>query len=385
MGRHSLPDDSTPHRTGSPRPRARRRTAVIATAVAVTAVAGALVALRGGLLPFGRSCGGDSVRLEVVASPDVAPALEAVAGQAREDGIRSDGKCLDVSVNAQAASEVADALAGRPADPAFQVWVPDSSLWVDRVTDERGSSLTAVGSIASSPIVLGAVPSAAKTLGWPGRTYPWTGLAGTAAGGGLRLGVADPAHSATGLLALARIGAADGKEAGTRAEAATRTAAAAALLSERVVDGDGQLLATLPRDGSGGEAGNPRRNQALLLSEQAAYAHNAHRGGGPALDLFYPTDGTARLDYPYTLVDDASLTADQSRAANRFLTLLADTAGQRTLRDHGFRADNGRPDLRLTTAAGGRDPQPYAAAPADPPPPRELKALLGIWANAAAR
>ncbi|KUL33503.1 hypothetical protein ADL22_32860 [Streptomyces sp. NRRL F-4489] len=384
-----MPDDSTPHGTGSPRaprPRARRRTAAIATAIAVTAVAGSIVALRGGLLPFGRSCGGDSVRLEVVASPDVAPALEEVAGQAREDGIRSDGKCLDVTVNAQPASEVADALAGRPADPAFQVWVPDSRLWVDRVTDERGSSLTAVGTLASSPIVLGAVPSAAKSLGWPSRTYSWTGLTGAAAtGDGLRLGVADPAHSATGLLALARIGAADRKEAGSRSAAATRTAAAAKLLSERVVDGDGQVLATLPRDGSGAEAGNPRRNQALLLSEQAAYAHNTHRGGGPALDLFYPADGTAQLDYPYTLVDDASMTADQSRAANRFLTLVADTAGQRILRDHGFRSDTGRADSRLTTVAGGRDPQPYTAVADDPPPAGDLKALLGIWTTATTR
>ncbi|WP_369355971.1 substrate-binding and VWA domain-containing protein [Streptomyces sp. cg2] len=376
MGRHSLPDDSAPRTTGSPR--ARRRALVPATAVVVVA-AGSVVALRGGL-PFGTPCDGDSVRLKVVASPDMAPALNAVAERAREDGVRTDGKCLDVTVNAQPSSEVADSLAQRPADPGFQVWVPDSDLWVDRVTDERGSSLTAVSTLASSPIALGALHRAAETLGWPGRRYSWGTLTRAATtGGALRLGVADPVRSATGLLALARIDAADHKEAGSDDEAAARTAATAKLLYERTTEGDAQALATLPRDDSGAERGNPRRNQALFLSEQAAYAHNTKEDGGPALDLFHPTDGTAQLTYPYTLVDEESLTADESRAANRFMTLLDDTPGQRTLRDHGFRAGDGRADARLAGKAGARDPQPYAAAPADPPPAKELQALLGRW------
>lgn len=380
MGRHSLPDDSAPPRTGSPRPRARRRTIALATTVVVAAAAGSVVAVSNGLLPFGASCGGDAVQLAVVASPDIAPALETVADQARKDAIRTDGKCLDVKINAQPSSEVADSLAGRPAKAEFQVWVPDSDLWVDRVTDERGSALTSVSTLASSPIALGTIRSAAKTLGWPGKTYSWTTLTRTATSGGtLRLGVADPARSATGLLALARINAANRKEADSADDAATRTAAAAKVLYERVADGDDQVLATLPRNDSGTELGNPRRNQAVLLSEQAAYAHNTSPDGGPPLDLFYPTDGTARLTYPYTLVDEDALTADQSRAANRFMTLLDDTPGQRTLHDHGFRPDNGTADPKLTGTAGGRAPQPYSAAPADLPTAKDLQALLGMW------
>ncbi|MGV4925136.1 substrate-binding and VWA domain-containing protein [Streptomyces sp. BHT-5-2] len=363
MGRHSLPDDSAPRTTGSPR--ARRRALVPATVVVVAA--GSVVALRGGL-PFGTPCDGDSVRLKVVASPDMAPALNAVAERAREDGVRTDGKCLDVTVNAQPSSEVADSLAQRPADPEFQVWVPDSDLWVDRVTDERGSSLTAVSTLASSPIALGALHRAAETLGWPGRRYSWGTLTRAATtGGALRLGVADPTRSATGLLALARIVAADHKEAGSDDEAAARTAATAKLLYERTTEGDAQALATLPRDDSGAERGNPRRNQALFLSEQAAYAHNTTEDGGPALDLFYPTDGTAQLTYPYTLVDEDSLTADESRAANRFMTLLDDTPGQRTLRDHGFRAGDGRADARLAGKAGTHRDELSAALGALPP------------------
>lgn len=379
MGRHSLPDGSAPERTGA-RSAVRRRTLVLSTGLVLAVVAGSVVALRSGLLPFGDPCHGRSARLDVAASPDIAPALDAVAKTAREDATRTDGRCLDVRITARAPGDVADAFGQRPVNPEFQVWIPDSSLWVDRVDAERGTPLTAASTIASSPIALGAVPGAAGSLGWPGKTYTWTKLIRAATSGDApRLGVADPARSATGLLALDRIGAADANDAQDSGEAGTRTAATAKLLHQRIADGDGQALATLPRDGSGAEQGNPRRNQALLLSEQAAYAHNAAAGGGPRLNLFYPQDGTARLDYPYTLVDDAEMSPEQTRAASRFMTLLGEADGQRTLRRHGFRAGSGEADTKVVTAAGGRAPQPYAAAPADPPTVKELQAVMGRW------
>ncbi|WP_435244755.1 substrate-binding domain-containing protein [Streptomyces sioyaensis] len=376
MGRHSLPDGSAPAITGPPPP-ARRRTLVLATGLALAVVAGSVVALRSGLLPFGGPCDGNSTRLAVVAAPDIAPALEAVARTARDGTIRTDGKCLDVQITARAAHDLADAFGQRPADPEFQVWIPDSSLWADRVGAERGTPLTTAGTIASSPIVLGAVPTAATSLGWPARTYRWAELTRAATSSrALRLGMADPARSATGLLALARTSAADGKEGD---DADTRTAAAAKLLHQRVADGDSNATATLPKDDSGAARDNPRRNRALLLSEQAAYAHNTASGSGPSLDLFYPQDGAARLDYPYVLVDDEEMRPEQTRAANRFMTLLSEAAGQRILRAHGFRDANGGADHKVIRTAGGRAPQPSAAGPADPPTVRELQALLGMW------
>ncbi|WP_414507104.1 substrate-binding and VWA domain-containing protein [Streptomyces sp. NEAU-L66] len=379
MGRHSLPDAPAPARTGARRG-ARPRALVLATGLVLTVAAGTVVALDSGLLPFGGPCDGEATRLDVAASPDIAPAIEAVAKSAREGATRTDGRCLDVKVTARAAHDIADAFGQRPVDPEFQVWIPDSSLWVDRVEAERGTPLTAAGTLASSPIALGAVPRAAKSLGWPAKTYTWTELTrATASGDALRLGVADPSHSATGLLSLARISAAHTKEAPDRVTADTRTAATARLLNQRVADGDGQAMATLPRDGSGKEQDNPRRNQALLLSEQAAFAHNTRADGGPDLDLLYPEGGTARLDYPYTLVDNSETGPEQSRAANRFMTLLSEPAGQRALRRHGFRAANGEADPKVVTTAGGRDPQPYSAAPAEPPAVKELQALMGMW------
>ncbi|BDM68904.1 hypothetical protein HEK616_23910 [Streptomyces nigrescens] len=379
MGRHSLPDRPTARSTGA-RPGPRRRTVVLSTALVLAVAAGSVVALRSGLLPFGTRCDGPSVRLDVAASPDIAPAVEAVADTAREKATRTDGRCLDVRVVARPSHELADSLGQRPADPEFQVWIPDSSLWVDRVEGESGTPLTAAGNVASSPLALGAVPKAAKSLGWPNKRYTWAGLTESATSGGdLRLGVADPTRSATGLLALARISAANTEDAEDGDEADTRTAATAKLLYQRVADGDGQVMATLPRDDSGAEQGNPRRNQALPLSEQAAFAHNEGPDGGPDLDLFYPEDGTARLDYPYALVDQDEMSPEQSRAASRFMTLLGEPGGQRALRERGFRAGDGTADAEVVAAAGGRDPQPYSAAPADAPTAKQLQALLGMW------
>lgn len=366
MGRHSLPDGSAPERTGA-RSGTRRRTLVLSTGLVLAVVAGSVVALGSGLLPFGGPCDGQSARLDVAASPDIAPALEAVANTAREDATRTDGRCLDVRITTRTAGDVADAFGQRPVNPEFQVWIPDSSLWVDRVDAERGTPLTAASTLASSPIALGVVARTAGSLGWPGKTYTWTKLIRTATSGDApRLGVADPAHSATGLLALDRIGAANAKDTQDSGEAGTRTAATAKLLHQRIADSDGEALATLPRDGSGAEQGNPRRNQALLLSEQAAYAHNAAAGGGPRLDLFYPQDGTARLDYPYTLVDDVEMSPEQTRAASRFMTLLGEADGQRTLR----RTASGPVTARRTRRWL---PRPAGAPRSRTPPPPPIR------------
>ncbi|MFF8370600.1 substrate-binding domain-containing protein [Streptomyces lydicus] len=379
MGRHSLPDEPAQRSTGA-RTGARRRTLLLASGLLLAVAGGSVVALRGELLPFGKSCDGPSVRLGVAAAPDIAPALQAVARRAREDATRTDGRCLDVTVTPRASHEIADSFGQRPADPEFQVWIPDSRLWVDRVAAENGTPLTAAATIASSPVTLAAVPRAARALGWPKKTYDWAGLVQAATSGdGIRLGVADPARSATGLLALSRMDAAGTQGTKSGDEAGTRTAATAKLLHQRVADGDDQAVATLPRDGSGAEQGNPRRNQALLLSEQAAYAHHTRADDGPDLDLFYPSDGAAQLDYPYTLVDGEELTPEQTRAASRFMTLLVEAEGQHTLRAHGFRAGNGAAAPKVAEAAGGRAPQPYSAAPADPPTVKQLQALLGTW------
>jgi Mg-chelatase subunit ChlD len=220
------------------------------------------------------------------------------------------------------------------------------------------------------------VPSAAKSLGWPEKTYTWTELAGASMQDDrLRLGAADPVRSATGLLALTRLNTA----AATIKGGDTQTVAMTKTLSQRTSDSDGQALASLPRDSSGAEQGNPQRNQALILSEQSAFAYNSSADRGTELDLFYPKDGSPRLDYPFTLVDESRLSTDTSRAALRFMTLLGESDGQRVLERYGFRTDDEKVSTALVTGAGGRAPQPFARAAPEAASPKAVDEALGTW------
>ncbi|MEU9056156.1 substrate-binding and VWA domain-containing protein [Streptomyces sp. NPDC048384] len=381
MGRHSLPDQygaggSDPRRPGLRR-RARRRTVVIATALVLTVAGGTAVAVRGGLLSFGSSCQDDPVRLTLAVSPDLAPALQTAAKQAREADLTSDGRCVAVTVSARESYEVADTLrAGK--GPDAEVWVPDSELWLQRLTADGGvSAVSTVGHVASTPVGVAMVPAAAKSLGWPRKTYSWLELAGARLrDDSLRLGAADPARSASGLLALTQLStaAAEGEGGDTQAAALMKA------LSQRVSDSDGQVLETLPRDSSGTELGNPKRNQALVVSEQAAHMYNSGTDGGSSLDFFYPKDGSPRLDYPYALLDQTGLTTDESRAAIRFMSYLGDARQRRLLERHGFRtSDDAAPPDALVTRAGGSSPQPYTEPAGRPASAVAVQETLGVW------
>ncbi|MEU0283418.1 substrate-binding domain-containing protein [Streptomyces sp. NPDC006195] len=376
MGRHSLPDAKA---TGTGRARSpRRRTVSIATGLVLAVAAGTGVVAQSGLLSFADPCADAPVRLDLAASPDIAPALRAIADRARQDRVTTDGHCLDVRVEARENYQVAAALADGSGPPGYQVWVPDSDVWVERAKGlGDGISLTPAGTVALSPVTLATVPTAARALGWPRERYTWAELAATATGDdGLLLGSGDPARSATGLLALSSIAESSRQEG---ADGDTRTAATAELLTQRVSDTDTRVLETLARDDSGAEKGNPRRNEAVLLSEQAAFTHNSEGNGSAGLHLFYPTDGAPVLDYPYSIVDETELTTDQSRAAMRFMALLGDEAAYRTLREHGFRVADTALDSALVRTAGGLAPQPYDGKDAGPPSSEALQRALGLW------
>ncbi|MGW0651304.1 substrate-binding and VWA domain-containing protein [Streptomyces umbrinus] len=377
MGRHSLPDGFRTGATG-PRRRARRRNVALATALVFVLAAGTAAAVEGGVLSFGSSCWDSAVRLRVVAAPGIAPALKDAAGYARDNDVTSDGSCLDVQVTAREAYQVTDDLRSkRKGATDFEAWVPDSGVWVNRIlTDGKSIPVTPAGNVASSPVGVAMIPTAAKSLGWPLKTYSWTELAdATTKSEQLKLGAGDPSRSATGLLALSRLTKAVGKA----KDGDILAAATAKALSLRASDSDSQALDTLPRDLSGTEQGNPKRNQALILSEQATFAYNTTADSGDDLDLFYPKDGSPLLDFPFALVDEPALTTDESRAALRFMTLLGEPDGRRILEKHGFRTDDDDIPDKLVTRAGGRAPQPYKELPEEPVTDKEIEEALGMW------
>ncbi|WP_078078422.1 substrate-binding domain-containing protein [Streptomyces niveus] len=372
MERHSLPDDEATDSTRGRRP--RRRTVLIATALVLSVAAGTGVAAQSGLLSFADGCTGSAVRIDLAASPDIAPAVRAVADDARRNNVTSDGRCVDVRVDARENYEIADGLATGTSAPDYEVWLPDSDVWVERALDAGdGVALTPAGNAATTPVTLAAVPSVGKRLGWPEKTYTWAELTATAAGkDALRLGAADPARSATGLLAFSSVVGSTREE---DPDSDTRIAATAEALAERVSESDGQVVRSLVR----GASGNARGNEAVFLTEQAAFVHNSADDGGSDLQLFYPTDAAPVLNYPLNLVNEPDLTTEESRAAMRFISLLSEDGPQRTMAEHGFRTGHSVVPGGLVRTAGGRAPQPFALTNAQPPASDMVDETLGMW------
>lgn len=375
MGRHRISEPHLPE--DGPPPRSRHRAGTVAAVLVLVAGAGAFAVLRGDLLGAGGTCHGGTVHITAAVSPDLAPAVAQVADHARSAHAKSDGQCLDVQVSARASADVADELArGTGHAPQFGIWIPDDGIWVDQAAAARGDlSFSRQGSVARSPVVVGALEQQAGRLGWPSKTYTWGELAGAAARSGLRLGTPDPERTSTGVLALAMINSSIARSGGADADA--RSEAAAKLLAQRTAPTEAQAVASLPRTSGSTDLADPAHAQALVLSEQAAFARNG--GTEPPLRLFYPKDGSATLDYPYTTVDDRDLSVDQARAADRFMLLLGQGDALHTLTEAGFRAPQGSPAAANVARAGGRSPQPVTASPVPAPSPAELQKLRLMW------
>ncbi|MFI1098651.1 substrate-binding domain-containing protein [Streptomyces sp. NPDC020917] len=375
MGRHRTATQQPPE--DGPPSRGRRRVGAVAAVLVLAVGASAFALLRGDLLGARGACGHGTVHVAAVASPDVAPALAQIADRARRSHTKSDGQCLDVQVTARSSAEVADELAhGAGHAPKFALWVPDDGIWVDQAAAARSDlTFTQQASVVRSPVVVGALEQQAERLGWPAKTYTWGELTGAAAQSGLRLGTPDPARTATGLLALAMINNSIARTGGSDAD--VQSEAAAKLLAQRTAPDEAQAVAALPAGPGAAELSDRSRSQALVLSEQAAFTRNS--SGKPPLRLFYPKDGAATLDYPYTRVDERDLSVDQARAADRFLLLLGQDDALRTLTAAGFRAPEAPPAAATLARAGGRTPQPVSASPAPSPSPAELQKLRLMW------
>lgn len=127
------------------------------------------------MLSFADGCAGSAVQIDLAASPDIAPAVTAVADSARRDDITSDGRCIDVRVDARENHEIADDLATGTAADDYEAWLPDSDVWVERADRRRRHRADTAGNAATTPVALAVVPSAARDSAGPGRRTPGPG------------------------------------------------------------------------------------------------------------------------------------------------------------------------------------------------------------------
>ncbi|MBF8185911.1 substrate-binding domain-containing protein [Nonomuraea sp. K274] len=299
-------------------------------------------------------CSGGKLALRVVATPDIQPALNKIAGNYNKAMHSIDGKCVEVTVAKEAAARTANAVVAGKADADF--WVADSSLLLESVRQSAGDALPQPeGSVAASPVVLAAAKSVASKLS--GSLKPSWGSMVAAAnvadpdgpGRKLRVLALDPQQNSAGLAALLAA-------AGTAKETGQDKALVGALkeLSGQLASDSTALLASLTvKSGS--------RTPVGVTSEQSIHAHNAKKPEAPVVAL-YPEEGTLSLDYPVTILakDTAVL-----KAAADFKQDLATESAKKVLRAAGFRSPDGKAGDALSKDKGFAPETPPALEPPD--------------------
>jgi Ca-activated chloride channel family protein len=364
--------------------RERRGVSALAlSAVAVVIAAGVLTALTAQAVMERLSCEHHPAVLSVAASDDIAPMLERVASEFNGQRHQAGGRCIRVQVTASQSAAAAARIDGqRPAAalPAFDAWVPDSSLWVDvaRSFPVGARAIQPTGlSLARSPLLLVMPGPAASRTPQFDAAVGWSFLLPSSAGGPppdlrLQVDLPDPARRSMGLATLIEIGRLLGLGRSISTAAHAKFAA-----FERFVHISGSLdnpaaLASFVRLA----AGRPDRNPVTVASEQAVVRYDQAHPGAP-LAARYPASSNSRLgsqelDYPYVLTTSDPLLR---QAAEEFERALRHRDVASLVRYFGFRSADGIPDA--TPGSYGLSSQLVTlAAPAQP---GRAQAILQAW------
>ncbi|TQN37863.1 von Willebrand factor type A domain-containing protein [Blastococcus colisei] len=306
MGRHA---DPTATRRWAPLP------LLVAAGVVVLLVAGGLV--------WGLT-GSEACETRRTVAVTVAPELGPLAQDLLAQPVQLDGGvCAVAEVTAQQPLQTVGDLAALDAEALPDVWVPDSSLWVARAGD---ASLEAVGSFASSPVVLATSREAVESLGWAGTAPGW----GQALAGEQPLTVPDLATSAEGLAALGAVRGALG--AGEDADNAVVQAVLAAQRGPAISAVDGLAAG---RDGGADAPLVPVSEQEVYISNQAS----DQEAQDSSLVAVYPAEGSPSLDYPIVRVGSPS--GDAATAVEAIVRRLTSDTARTAAVAAGFRDRDG--------------------------------------------
>lgn len=303
---------------------------------------------------------GEPVALTVDAAPSIAPAVtEFVTEQLPL--VEGEAQCLRPRIRAADAKTVTDALtAAEPPQDAAQVWIPDSTLWLQRAHQAGARAPERGISIATSPAVFATVEPVASAAGWPGKPARWSAvLAGERA-----RGIVEPSTQAPALFALIGI-----ENLGWPTDQTTKLITTMSEITIPVTDN--------PFDRLPGRGATPPVSM-FPASEQQVLRHNTTvaRGNPDSLVAAYPDALTPWLDYPVAVRSDVG---EGERAAGEALRkVLRSPAAAKIFAAHGFRNQEGRlPD------AAAQDPRVSAdAGPVGPPPAADQgDRVLKQWAT----
>lgn len=296
-------------------------------------------------------------RVTVAAAPEIVAAIKVAAGTVQ---------CGSYEVTAAESADIAAAIAarqgatlagvGQPAGdiPIPDVWIPDSTTWLARLSAALPDLNTAdATTIARSPVVVAVPEPVAATLGWPSAKLTWQALLQQmTTNSKLHVGTVEPTRDAAALSGLLAFGAAAQASPGG---ATAATAALRALATGRsVVKQD--LLARFPR--SADPAAVASGLSAAALSEQTVISYNAAK---PPVKLaaLYVEPAPVALDYPFAVLPGDNL--GKSDAANALRRALQTKPFLDKLAADGLRAPDGTigPGFGAPTGA----PEPSVTPP----------------------
>jgi hypothetical protein len=284
--------------------------------------------------------------VRVVVAPAIAPTVRRVLSDGT--GTPAVG-CARVDVSAQSATAVVAGSATLAVDRVPELWIPDSSSWLDRVPQWQ---LEKLGSMGLSPVVLASSRQVIDRLGWRAAPPTWA----QALTSGQPMAVPNPLAHTESLAAIASAWVSLGR--GQKA----REAIAAVRLETGRVAGLG------PEAGlSLGQTGTELAPLVPVTEQQVIAANRARRGS--TLAAVYPADGSPLIDYPVLRVRpgsaDLAAPKQQEQAVTDVAVRLTSSQALSAATDDGFRvtADTGIP-------AAGVTPGPVRSLP--PPTPSDL-------------
>jgi Ca-activated chloride channel family protein len=311
------------------------------------------------------SCDRPKTTVHVAASLDQAPVMTELAGQFNKERL-----CETVEVKAIAPAAVAAGLGPNWDEardgPRPDVWAPDSSYWmlVVAARPEAAAILpTSAPSLASSPVVFALQKQMADVLGLPGRDFSFNDLL-TAFGGGqtwarfghaewgpLRLGMVDPARSATGLAGVLSV--LDPDNDNTMSSQELIGGVAFSQFVTAFAPDTSALFDSLKQATPDQIAGFP-----ALEREVKAY-----EGTNPDVPLvaIKPSKGMTYADYPFVVLRAPWVSGARSALATDFLRFVQGDKGRNAYAAAGFGAP---------AQPGPSDRHPSAEA---------VSQLLGMW------
>lgn len=291
--------------------RSRRNRAVVAGAAAAgLLLAGGAYAILGGEDDdtTATACGGDT--LDVAVAPELAPTVASAL-----ERVTATDPCARFLVEPVVSVDAAAAInAGQGPD----VWIPDSSTWLDAVDPAKSGGPWLEGpSIATSPVALAVGADRPAASGIPS----WSNLLNTEG----TVQMANPDVDTASRLAFhaSRIGQPD--------RIGLRTGARLITLSRFAKPSVEELFAQHLED--------PKGAQPFPASEQAVAAWNSEHGDASPLRAVLADKGTLSFDYPW--ITSPALSGASAGHADLARRELGSPDVRRALADAGFRGADG--------------------------------------------